>query len=64
MKKWKTSRLTSLLAAGAMFFGGFFTSCSFLETEESDYDKNALLVAAYLAQKNSGNSMGGATEKS
>lgn len=51
MKKRKPGRIASLLSAGAMFLGGILASCSFLEPELSDYDKNALAVGIYLQEQ-------------
>lgn len=51
MKKRKSNRIAALFASGIMFCGGIFASCSFLEPELSDYDKNALAVGIYLQQQ-------------
>lgn len=51
MKKRKSNRIAALFASGLMFCGGIFASCSFLEPELSDYDKNALAVGIYLQQQ-------------
>lgn len=51
MKKRKSNRIAALFASGVMFCGGIFASCSFLEPELSDYDKNALAVGIYLQQQ-------------
>lgn len=40
MKKMGISRISALFAAGAFVFGGLFSSCSFLDTDDSSSSTN------------------------